>query len=79
MHGCQMLVLQDNPARLLPLPAAAQVGWLTAKVNRRLLLFAVVMLGQAPCLLTYWVSGPALPGPWLPKRPGCQPLLAAAA
>lgn len=34
----------------------AQVGWLTDKVNRRNLLFAVVVMGEAPCLCTYFVT-----------------------
>lgn len=33
-----------------------QAGILADKVNRRNLLFIVVVLGEAPCLATYWVS-----------------------
>jgi hypothetical protein len=69
--GCSARPAQPSPpasgaarSRLEAVPPPAccrrrrlQVGWLTSKVNRRMLLFAVVMLGQAPCLLTYWVGG----------------------
>ncbi len=35
------------------------MGWLTDRgdINRRTLLFWVVVIGEFPCLLTYWVSG----------------------
>ncbi|GLC48102.1 hypothetical protein PLESTB_000715300 [Pleodorina starrii] len=38
-------------------PAALLVGWLTDRgdINRRTLLFWVVVVGETPCLLTYWV------------------------
>lgn len=32
-----------------------QVGWLADSTNRRNLLFWVVVMGEAPCLATYWV------------------------
>eukprot|EP00195_Chlamydomonas_chlamydogama_P007517 CAMPEP_0202907246 /NCGR_PEP_ID=MMETSP1392-20130828/41834_1 /ASSEMBLY_ACC=CAM_ASM_000868 /TAXON_ID=225041 /ORGANISM="Chlamydomonas chlamydogama, Strain SAG 11-48b" /LENGTH=249 /DNA_ID=CAMNT_0049596059 /DNA_START=60 /DNA_END=805 /DNA_ORIENTATION=+ len=37
-------------------PAALLIGWLTDKINRRNLLFWVVLFGSAPCLCTYWVN-----------------------
>ncbi|MEW5311908.1 MAG: hypothetical protein WDW38_003584 [Sanguina aurantia] len=37
-------------------PAALLAGILADKVNRRNLLFIVVVLGEAPCLATYWVT-----------------------
>ncbi|KAG2447464.1 hypothetical protein HYH02_007785 [Chlamydomonas schloesseri] len=39
-------------------PAALLVGWLADRgdVNRRSLLFWVVVVGETPCLLTYWVK-----------------------
>ncbi|GIL67678.1 hypothetical protein Vafri_21012 [Volvox africanus] len=38
-------------------PAALLVGWLADRgdINRRTLLFWVVVVGETPCLLTYWV------------------------
>lgn len=38
-------------------PAALVVGWLTDRggIKRRTLLFWVVVVGEMPCLLTYWV------------------------
>ncbi len=43
--------------RLCRLPPP-QIGWLTDRggINRRTLLFWVVVIGEFPCLLTYWVS-----------------------
>ncbi len=32
------------------------MGYLADKTNRRNLLFAVVVMGAAPCLATYWVT-----------------------
>ena len=37
-------------------PAALLVGWFADKVNRRNLLFAVAIFGQAPNLCTIFVS-----------------------
>ncbi|GIL90022.1 hypothetical protein Vretimale_18101 [Volvox reticuliferus] len=39
-------------------PAALLVGWLADRgdINRRTLLFWVVVVGETPCLLTYWVK-----------------------
>ncbi|KAG2422826.1 hypothetical protein HXX76_015768 [Chlamydomonas incerta] len=39
-------------------PAALLVGWLADRgdINRRSLLFWVVVVGETPCLLTYWVK-----------------------
>ncbi|GLI68460.1 hypothetical protein VaNZ11_012882, partial [Volvox africanus] len=39
-------------------PAALLVGWLADRgdINRRTLLFWVVVVGETPCLLTYWVA-----------------------
>ncbi|EFJ46143.1 hypothetical protein VOLCADRAFT_93591 [Volvox carteri f. nagariensis] len=45
-------------------PAALLVGWLTDRgdINRRTLLFWVVVVGETPCLLTYWVRWGREPG-----------------
>lgn len=37
-------------------PPAAQVGWLADRMNRRNLLLYVILFGEVPCLLTYWVT-----------------------
>jgi hypothetical protein len=38
---------------LLPL----QCGYLADKHNRVLLLAAIIIIGETPCLATYWVRG----------------------
>ncbi|KIZ04154.1 major facilitator superfamily MFS-1 [Monoraphidium neglectum] len=37
-------------------PSAIICGWLTDKVNRVHLLFAIIIIGQGPCLCTYFVT-----------------------
>ncbi|KAL4426059.1 hypothetical protein ABPG77_007855 [Micractinium sp. CCAP 211/92] len=37
-------------------PAALLFGWLSDRVNRKRLLFAAVLLGEAPCMLTIFVT-----------------------
>ena len=36
-------------------PAALFVGWLDTYIDRVRLLFAVVLLGEGPLIVTYWV------------------------
>jgi hypothetical protein len=47
--------------RLMTLAVAVAVFWLQCgyladKYNRVILLFSVIVIGEAPCLGTYWVS-----------------------
>jgi hypothetical protein len=41
---------------LLLLLSLLQCGYLADKHNRVLLLAAIIIIGEAPCLCTYWVS-----------------------
>ncbi|KAK3266338.1 hypothetical protein CYMTET_25032 [Cymbomonas tetramitiformis] len=43
---------------LVGTPVSLMVGYLTDKVSRRHLFFAVVLFGEVPCLLTIWVTPP---------------------
>ncbi|PNH00064.1 hypothetical protein TSOC_014128, partial [Tetrabaena socialis] len=62
-------------------PAALLVGWLTDRggIERRTLLFWVVVIGETPCLLTYWGLAILLSAAFAPPgRPGgCPPQAAA--
>ncbi|KAK9832459.1 hypothetical protein WJX74_010797 [Apatococcus lobatus] len=37
-------------------PSALLIGWLSDRMSRRWLLFIVVVLGEGPCLATFWVT-----------------------
>lgn len=41
---------------LVGAPAALLFGWLSDRVNRKRLLFAAVVLGEGPCMLTIFVT-----------------------
>lgn len=53
-----------------------QCGWLTDRYNRVHLLFLVIIIGEAPCLCTYWVSGEsrAFQVPVVPQGAPIRPL-----
>jgi len=44
-------------------PSRLQVGAMADRFNRRYLLFVIIIIGEAPCLLTYWVGRQGAPRP----------------
>jgi len=54
---CLPLLLSRSPTPLRPpSPCSRQCGYFTDKVNRVHLLFIIVLVGQGPCVATYFVS-----------------------